>query len=136
MDVQTLHLEAGHSTTHVAQLSGLSFRQLDHYVKIGLLAPSKRAARGHGTRRIWSDADVARAMLVAALRALGATTDVLARVLAQLPADPGEWPSWLFISPAGEVRDLHPHGPAWWGISVARLLQSEKAVGAAAQRVA
>jgi DNA-binding transcriptional MerR regulator len=123
-----LRLEAGYPTSRVAKLAGLSFRQLDYYVRIGLLTPSARGARGSGSYRLWTEADISRARLVGALRSLGATTDVLARVLGQLPDDPSEWPGWLFISPEGEVRDLHPQGPAWWGIAIARLLEREKAV--------
>lgn len=105
VDAQSLHLEAGYPTARVAELSGLTYRQIDHYVRIGLLTPSGRSARGSGSYRIWTEADLSRAMLVAALRALGATTMVLALVLKQLPADPESWPAWLFMAKAATTLD-------------------------------
>lgn len=117
-------LSRGFSTAEVAQRCGLSFRQLDYFVRHGVLEPSG-PARGSGSYRVWSEGDLLRARLVARLRSLGAPLVVLAGVVAQLPADPEEWPPFLFVSPDGQVRELSPVGEAWWGVNVGRLRSGE-----------
>lgn len=112
---------AGYSTAQVAELTGLTYRQIDYYDRRGMFSPSLAPARGNGTRRVYSADDVDRGRLVAALRALGATFEVIARVLEQLPARSADWPSFLFIGCDGELSELRPPGPAWWGVQTSRV---------------
>ncbi len=49
---------SGMSSPEACRRAGITFRQLDWWVRTGLIAPSVRAARGCGTRRRWSDDDV------------------------------------------------------------------------------
>ncbi len=64
-------LYASFSTAQVARLTGLSARQLDHWDRLGFLSPSLEGARGYGSRRRYSFADVVRLRLAAKLRAAG-----------------------------------------------------------------
>lgn len=56
--------EPGFSSVDVCRMSGVTFRQLDYWVRIGLVTPSVRQATSSGHRRKWSLLDV---MLVTAL---------------------------------------------------------------------
>lgn len=61
----------GFSTGQAARLTGLSARQLDHWDHKGFLKPSLEAARGYGSKRRYSFADVVRLRVAARLRAAG-----------------------------------------------------------------
>ena len=61
----------GFSTSQAARLTGLSSRQLDHWDRKGFLKPSLEAARGYGSRRRYSFADVVRLRVAARLRSSG-----------------------------------------------------------------
>ena len=61
----------GFSTGQASRLTGLSARQLDHWDRKGFLKPSLEAARGYGSRRRYSFADVVRLRVAARLRAAG-----------------------------------------------------------------
>lgn len=113
--------EALYSTAQIAELTGLTYRQVDYYDRRGMFSPSHASARGNGTRRVYSAGDVDRGRLVAALRLLGAPFEVIARVLEQLPAHADDWPSFLFIGCDGELHEFRPPGPAWWGVQTSRV---------------
>lgn len=61
----------GFSTGQAARLTGLTPRQLDHWDRKGFLKPSLEAARGYGSKRRYSFADVVRLRVAARLRAAG-----------------------------------------------------------------
>jgi len=56
------------STPEAAQRVGLSFRQIDHYVRTHAVYPTSAAA-GSGSKRGWSADDVERLRLIAAATA-------------------------------------------------------------------
>lgn len=112
---------SGYSTAQVAALTGLTYRQVDYYDRRGMFSPSTARSCGPGSRRVYSADDVDRGRLVAALRALGATFEVIARVLEQLPARADDWPSFLFIGVDGELAEYRPTGSAWWGVQTSRV---------------
>ncbi len=59
------------STSEVARLTGLTPRQLDHWDRQGFVRPSVERARGYGSARRYSFADVVRLRVAARLRASG-----------------------------------------------------------------
>ena len=61
----------GFSTGQAARLTGLTARQLDHWDRKGFLKPSLEPARGYGSKRRYSFADVVRLRVAARLRAAG-----------------------------------------------------------------
>lgn len=61
----------GFSTAQVARLSGLTPRQIDHWDRQGFLKPSIQRAKGYGSARRYSFADVVRLRVAARLRAAG-----------------------------------------------------------------
>ena len=64
-------ISSGFSTGQAARLTGLSPRQLDHWDRKGFVKPSSAAARGYGSKRRYSFADVVRLRVAARLRAAG-----------------------------------------------------------------
>lgn len=48
----------GYRGPHVCKIVGISYRQLDHWDRTGLLSPSLAMARGSGTQRLYSYKDV------------------------------------------------------------------------------
>lgn len=70
------------STTQVCILADVSFRQLDHWVRIGRVCPAVEAG-GSGTRRRWTWDDVGRIEAVGRVsRAIGHKDTVLDLVAA------------------------------------------------------
>jgi DNA-binding transcriptional MerR regulator len=59
------------STAETAKLTGLTPRQLDHWDRQGFVKPSLEKARGYGSARRYSFADVVRLRVAARLRAHG-----------------------------------------------------------------
>lgn len=55
---------AGYRAPQVCKLVGISYRQLDHWARTGLLTPSLRKARGSGTQRLYSFTDLLRLRVV------------------------------------------------------------------------
>jgi DNA-binding transcriptional MerR regulator len=65
----------GIPTPVVAEATGLSYRQLDHWRRLEIIEPSIRTARGPGSRILWSRQDLAILSVVSDLRTvLGART--------------------------------------------------------------
>ena len=43
-----------YTTSEVAQITGFSLRQLDYWVRIGIITPGFQQAHGSGTRRLYT----------------------------------------------------------------------------------
>lgn len=52
------HTEVGYSGPQACKLSGITYRQLDHWTRTRFVAPSITAANGSGTQRRYSTVDV------------------------------------------------------------------------------
>lgn len=55
------------STPMLASLLGVAVHDIDYWVKAGLISPGIRKATGHGTRKLFNQDDLRRALLVARL---------------------------------------------------------------------
>lgn len=95
--MNTTTTPASYSTREVCDIAGITYRQLDYWARMGLVVPSIDAARGSGSRRRFSNHDVAVVRVVAAvagwvpLNRLGE----LVGFLTDLPLT--EWPSTRFV---------------------------------------
>lgn len=116
------------SSYDVCRAAGITFRQLDYWVRTGLLTPSVRNPGGSGCPRRWSEADVYRARVIGLLMRWsaygpGAGTKIARRVsweLADMPAGSG----YLVIGAGGSLawasdatelaRACVEHGPGVW----------------------
>src|SRR2546423_10829676 len=58
---------AGFGSTIVLKLTGVTYRQLDYWARTGLVGSSIRQARGPGSRRVYSFADLVALRVVARL---------------------------------------------------------------------
>ena len=61
----------GYRAPQVCKLVGITYRQLDHWARTGLLMPSLRAARGSGTQRLYSYTDLVQLRVIKRLRDTG-----------------------------------------------------------------
>lgn len=75
-----------YSSADVCALTGATYRQLDYWCRVGLVAPSVTAAAGYGSRRRWSSSDVDAVRRVAA--AAGLSRAAIIDVLELLDAPP------------------------------------------------
>lgn len=50
--------QQGYRGPQVCKIVGITYRQLDHWDRTGLLSPTLKAARGSGTQRLYSYKDV------------------------------------------------------------------------------
>lgn len=57
----------GYSSRQVCERTGLTYRQLDYWVRIGAIGPSISAADGYGSHRRFSDDDVRQIRVVVAV---------------------------------------------------------------------
>ena len=61
----------GYRAPQVCKVVGITYRQLDHWARTGLLKPSLRAARGSGTQRLYSFTDLVQLRVIKQLRDTG-----------------------------------------------------------------
>lgn len=114
-------------TPQVASLTGASYRQLDHWSRTGALRASVAEARGSGSFRVYSLADVRCAAVLSRLFT-GQTTPAVGRaVCAAIHWLDAEWStaSYLLVTPDGRwsVSDvpgaaLADLGPVAWLIDL------------------
>lgn len=84
-----------------ASAAGISYRQLDYWVRIGLVRPA-RGAHGSGSQRRFAHRDVLLLAAVAELMRLGAGTEAATRLWCYLDGkDVDAWPSSLIVTTDG-----------------------------------
>lgn len=94
----------------VCALAGITYRQLDYWARTSVLTPSIAEARGSGTSRLYSTADVCAAALLARLSTMGCRLQAVAAVTSALQVTPlGLWPHWVVVTRDGllvEITDV------------------------------
>lgn len=97
-----------YSSPQACRLAGVSYRQLDYWVRVGLIEPSLGHARGSGTSRRWSVADILGLRVVSELMERGVGHQAIRQAVSLL-ADAG---SYLWVSgdavATGSFVDLVP----------------------------
>ena len=98
----------GRRTPDIAAEVGASFRQIDYWARIGLVVPSGGIASGSGSRRGWTDDDVALLRLVVRLRNAGLELSTIETVVLPAVADAALDPdrTVVAIGPDG-VLEVH-----------------------------
>jgi DNA-binding transcriptional MerR regulator len=71
----------GFGARAVLSLTGISYRQLDHWARTGLVASSVRQAAGRGSRRVYSFADLVALRVVRQLREAGVSVQTIRRAV-------------------------------------------------------
>ena len=95
--------QEGFTAAQVIRITAVPYQTLNHWVKIGLVKSSVSAARGSGSRRVYSFEDLACVYVALKLRKAGIYGRVLVRVL-ELLRKAG------FDSPAQVAIDTTPDG--------------------------
>lgn len=92
------------SSVEVCRRAGVSYRQLDYWIRCGVLTPSY-SAHGSGTQRRFSEADALAVWVAGRLATLGARSAAMsAAVAAVLRRDDPVAPGVLLVSPSGSAR--------------------------------
>lgn len=71
----------GFGARAVLQLTGVSYRQLDHWARTGLVGSSIRQAAGRGSRRVYSFGDLVALRVVGQLRDAGVSVQTIRRAV-------------------------------------------------------
>ncbi|MBK9516169.1 MAG: MerR family transcriptional regulator [Anaeromyxobacter sp.] len=74
----------GYGARAVLQLIGISYRQLDHWARTGLVRSSVRQATGRGSRRVYSFQDLVALRVVGQLREAGVSVQTIRKAVAFL----------------------------------------------------
>jgi DNA-binding transcriptional MerR regulator len=75
---------SGYGASAVLQLIGISYRQLDHWARTGLVRSSVRQASGRGSRRVYSFQDLVALRVVGQLREAGVSVQTIRKAVAFL----------------------------------------------------
>lgn len=75
---------SGYGASAVLELIGISYRQLDHWARTGLVGSSVRPASGRGSRRVYSFQDLVALRVVSQLRETGVSVQTIRRAVAYL----------------------------------------------------
>lgn len=74
----------GYGAKVVLELIGISYRQLDHWARTGLVRSSLRPASGRGSRRVYSFPDLVALRVVGQLREAGVSIQTIRKAVAYL----------------------------------------------------
>lgn len=99
------------SSPQVLHFAGCSYRQLDYWVRTGVIEP-ERAARGSGSRRLFTERQAHGVRMVADLAALGAPSGVLRGAFAYSQRLT-EWTGLMFVDDEGTLTRNPPGGSCW-----------------------
>lgn len=99
------------SALDVCERAGITYRQLDYWIRTGAITPTQKA-NGSGTQRRFTEGDARAVRLAATLRALGApiaTIGAVAGRWADMPEH--EWVGVLIVNHDGTTV---PGGASGW----------------------
>ena len=101
------------TTTEMCRLAKCSYRQLDYWVRTGVVRPH-HDARGSGSRRAFSPRQVPIVRMITDLAALGATCPVLSAAADRAELIPStEWLGLAYVDEVGNLERVHPGGSCW-----------------------
>lgn len=120
-----------YSSSEARRTAGCSYRQLDYMVREQSIHPSG-PPRGSGTQMRWSRLDIAVLTVFVALRRLGATSDTLQPLEAQLRGlTGGQWSARHVVGLDGSLTPLSARSrAAGWMVDLGRLVPTELAQAA------
>lgn len=111
----------------MCRLTRCTYRQLDYWVRTGIVTPAIANPRGSGNRRRWAPDQVRVVRMIADLCALGATNPVLVEAVATAERMPEhEWQGMGFVDETGRV-DRTPPGGSCWAVDLSMCADREHA---------
>lgn len=99
--------------TDLCRRTNLSYRQLDYWVRVGVLVPST-PANGSGSQRRFPESEVRVVKVLCSLRDLGAGMDQLRRVALFLRQPDLDFAGRVFITAAGAVYRIPVEDAGLW----------------------
>jgi DNA-binding transcriptional MerR regulator len=93
---------SGFGARAVLVLTGISYRQLDHWARTGLVRSSIQQAAGRGSRRVYSFADLVALRVVSQLREAGVSIQTIRRAVKWLRSHADEPLSTLALAAHGK----------------------------------
>lgn len=114
-----------HTAQDVCRASGLTYRQVDHWVTTGVLVPIDTPNPGSGAGRRFSSEEMTVACVLASMRTLAVPLGVLDRVAQQLRmfgAD--DWRGLLFVDADGWVQRTPHVAHAGWILDLDRFIDA------------
>ncbi len=96
-----------------AQLTGLTYRQVDYWTRRGVLIPTQQA-RGSGSQRLFDELEVRIGAALHAITGIGTDLDVLSEIAEQLRALPEHtWREVVYIEPTHGLLLTEPSTLCW-----------------------
>lgn len=84
------------TTVQLCQMTGLTFRQLDYWARTGVLRPSFASAGGSGTKRLYTAADIRKALILSRLLDVGVSLQRARKATSLLSDDDADL-RWLVV---------------------------------------
>lgn len=123
--------EQGYRAPQVCGIVGITYRQLDYWARTGFMVPSLQKARGSGTQRLYSFADLVQLKVVKRLIDAGMDVKRIRKAFSELSRQSSPW-NWedgqvtlvsdgssiyALKSPA-EIIDIFKRGQAVMGVTL------------------
>ncbi len=102
----------GFGARAVLSLTGISYRQLDHWARSGLVGSSVRQAAGRGSRRVYSFPDLVVLRVVGQLREAGVSVKTIRRAVKWLRSHADQPLATLALTAHGKKVFALTHEPA------------------------
>ncbi len=83
--------EQGYRAPQVCRIVGITYRQLDYWARTGFMVPSLRRARGSGSQRLYSFADLVQLKVVKRLIDAGMDVKRIRRAFSELSRQDKSW---------------------------------------------
>lgn len=100
---EQMQQEPGYSTTDVSDLTGVSYRQMDYWIRTGLICPSVHPAHGSGSRRRFSEEDFRQVRLVKAMLDAGWSLQKVREVIEFVPKEALSTGRMIAVASTGSV---------------------------------
>lgn len=111
-----------YTAAELGSIAGLSYRQLDHWTRIGLVTP-RIGARGKGSRRVFDSEDVITLLTIGRLRGLGIPTEVIRGAVSAVRRRGTVRPPFYVVAVDGELSvvakgELGAHATPDWAVLI------------------
>ncbi len=129
-------VEKGYRAPQVCRIVEISYRQLDYWARTELMKPSLQQAKGSGTQRLYSFADLVQLKVIKRLLDAGMHLNRVRKAIAALPLQNSSW-SWedgevtlasdgasiYALKSPREVIDLLQKGQGVFGVALGPLVE-------------
>lgn len=128
--------ERGYRAPQVCGIVGITYRQLDYWARTGFIVPSLQRARGSGSQRLYSFADLVQLKVVKRLIDAGMDVKRIRRAFSELSRQDNSWrwedgrvtlvsdgASIYALKSPEEIIDIFKKGQAVMGVTLGPLVE-------------